>query len=217
MICPNCQNSTADDLKNCDQCGCLLSPNITAPPRDSHRQVKNFSVDCAEALTQASPGTPKFCRERNIPIRESLGVVKIHTAPEEDLTGIAPLSFEEPAAELHSQQNEVSNASHNDPGLDPIYGWLVVVNGDEQWRQFTIAAKEDPHVIGRAPDCQIRFCSSSVSERHASLRLKNVKLFITDLDSSTGTFVQDQEISRIALNDGDNIRVGDIIMKFRRF
>jgi pSer/pThr/pTyr-binding forkhead associated (FHA) protein len=52
--------------------------------------------------------------------------------------------------------------------------------------------------------------------RHISIRLKDGKLYLTDLDTSTGTLVNGKEITRVELQDGDEIKVGSTTLKFRK-
>jgi pSer/pThr/pTyr-binding forkhead associated (FHA) protein len=55
-----------------------------------------------------------------------------------------------------------------------------------------------------------------VSGQHASVRYEDGKFFLTDLDSSNGTYLNDRKIVREELKDNDVIRFGEIIVKFKR-
>ena len=57
----------------------------------------------------------------------------------------------------------------------------------------------------------------TVSQLHASINYKDGKFFLTDLDSTNGTFVNDgiEGISRVELHDNDTIRVGEATLKFK--
>ena len=64
-------------------------------------------------------------------------------------------------------------------------------------------------VIGRTSDCQLSLDDPLVSRRHAVLTVEIDGVFIEDLGSRNGVFVNSQRIERRArINDGDVIRIG---------
>jgi len=64
-------------------------------------------------------------------------------------------------------------------------------------------------VLGRAPNAEIRLVDDGVSRHHARLRLETDKLWLDDLESRNGTFVNGQKIDKpTALADGDKLQVG---------
>ena len=68
-------------------------------------------------------------------------------------------------------------------------------------------------MIGRHAECQIRPRSSSVSERHCLLHNTDKVLGIFDLNSQSGTFVNEHKLvpnTWLKLNDGDRIRLGKV-------
>lgn len=70
-------------------------------------------------------------------------------------------------------------------------------------------------VIGRSPNVQIVINEQSVSRNHAQCICNEGFVSITDLGSSNGTYVNDQKITEPqALNDGDIIRLGNIVFKY---
>ena len=56
-----------------------------------------------------------------------------------------------------------------------------------------------------------------VSGKHASLRYKDQKFFLTDLDSTNGTYLNDARdpIAREELKDNDVVRIGEVSLKFK--
>ena len=84
---------------------------------------------------------------------------------------------------------------------------LTVLTGTATGQTFKLPRGE--HGIGRAPDALIRLIDDGVSRQHARLRLETDQLWVEDLDSRNGTFVNGAKITaRTPLRDGDKIQVG---------
>src|SRR5580698_748099 len=83
----------------------------------------------------------------------------------------------------------------------PVVGWFVALTGEQKGEDFRI--HEGQNVIGSASDADIQLRDTAVSGKHASLRYKDQKFFLTDLDSSNGTFVNEgaTAIAREELKD----------------
>jgi diguanylate cyclase (GGDEF)-like protein len=63
--------------------------------------------------------------------------------------------------------------------------------------------------IGRAQDSLVRLVDDGVSRQHARLRLETDQLWVEDLGSRNGTFVNGAKITeKTPLRDGDKIQVG---------
>ena len=64
-------------------------------------------------------------------------------------------------------------------------------------------------VVGRAANAEIRIVDDGVSRHHARLRLETDQLWLDDLESRNGTFVNGIKIDKpTVLADGDKIQVG---------
>ena len=100
--------------------------------------------------------------------------------------------------------------------VKPVLGWLVIWEGKPQYHVFRM---KEQTLIGKSSECDLVFSDEYLSSEHASIRYRDNKFVITDLDSSNGTFVNDREhknpIDRVELSDGDEIIVGDTILKFK--
>ena len=98
----------------------------------------------------------------------------------------------------------------------PLMGWLVIMNGEKKWQDFRIDT--DRLIIGKGENCDIQITDDAVSTRHASLRRMPEGLILTDLDSTNGTFVNNDpdRISKVVMQDEDLIRIGATYLKFRR-
>ena len=96
-----------------------------------------------------------------------------------------------------------------------LVGWLVTYSQDELGVDYKLY--EGRNIIGRDIDCSITINDGRVSGKHAVLLFRANKYSITDSQSSHGTFVngEDIELDPRYLQDGDEIRVGSTILKFR--
>jgi DNA-binding winged helix-turn-helix (wHTH) protein len=72
------------------------------------------------------------------------------------------------------------------------------------------------NVLGREGDGDIKIESPTVSRRHARISISPTGALLEDLGSKNGTFLRGAPVSApAALSDGDEIRVGSIVMRFR--
>lgn len=96
-----------------------------------------------------------------------------------------------------------------------LVGWLVSYTLDDMGMDFKLY--EGRNIIGRNSDCQITIADKTVSGTHALILYRAGKYSISDQQSSQGTFVNDEDIELEAryLKDGDVIRIGQTILKFR--
>jgi hypothetical protein len=97
----------------------------------------------------------------------------------------------------------------------PVVGWFVALTGEQKGEDFRI--REGQNTVGSAPDADIVLRDTAISGKHASLRYKDQKFTITDLDSTNGTFLNDRTdpIAREELKDNDVIRLGEVALKFK--
>jgi two-component system cell cycle response regulator len=71
-----------------------------------------------------------------------------------------------------------------------------------------------PLFIGRGDECRLRLPEYSVSRCHARVQAEDDGYYVTDLESTNGTFVNDVPVSRSQLRDGDYLRVANCIFRF---
>jgi len=70
-------------------------------------------------------------------------------------------------------------------------------------------------VIGRGDQANLRLADVGISRRHARLDFDGSQVVLTDLGSTTGTMVNGQRISAVALNPGDMVQLGTTTLTFR--
>jgi diguanylate cyclase (GGDEF)-like protein len=76
---------------------------------------------------------------------------------------------------------------------------------------------DKPIIIGRGEDCDVRILDNSVSRRHARVQHMTEGFYVLDMQSTNGTFVNDQPANDgnpILLKDGDYLRVGNCIYRY---
>lgn len=83
--------------------------------------------------------------------------------------------------------------------------WLEVIHGDASGKMYGL---EGPLVIGRAPDCDVRLDTPDISRRHARVERRHGSIFVEDLRSRNGTYVNGQRVTLRRLRDGDKIQMG---------
>jgi diguanylate cyclase (GGDEF)-like protein len=70
-------------------------------------------------------------------------------------------------------------------------------------------------IIGRGDDCEIRLVDHSVSRRHALIEQSDDGYYVTDQNSTNGTFVNDKQLDDACLlRDGDYLRVGNCLYRY---
>lgn len=96
-----------------------------------------------------------------------------------------------------------------------LVGWLVSYTLDPLGVDFKLY--EGRNIIGRDIDCNITVNDNMVSSKHAVLLFRAGKYSITDSQSSHGTFVNDEDIELEPryIKDGDIIKIGQTVFKFR--
>src|SRR4051812_7799984 len=89
---------------------------------------------------------------------------------------------------------------------------LVVIAGAELGRTLDLANGDVD--IGRDEGVSLRIDSDAVSRRHASIHKVGFAYLLADLGSTNGTFVNDQRIKGHTLAEGDQIRIGKVVLKY---
>jgi pSer/pThr/pTyr-binding forkhead associated (FHA) protein len=89
------------------------------------------------------------------------------------------------------------------------------MDGDQKGEDFRI--REGQNSIGSAPESDVVIRDPAVSGKHAMLRCRDRKFLLTDLDSSNGTYLNQnpEPISMEELHDNDILRVGTTTLKVK--
>ena len=89
---------------------------------------------------------------------------------------------------------------------------LRFISGKYQGGEFPLRMHREI-IIGRSSDLDMVLVEDMVSRRHAKITTTDAEVFIQDLGSTNGTFVNGEKISRSRITEGDRILVGTSIIK----
>ena len=104
---------------------------------------------------------------------------------------------------------EIAGAAQDGPAAPPVKYWVVW-----EGRQIPLAA--GTNIIGRAPDASVWIEAPGVSRHHARIVVAGAEARLEDLGSKNGTYLRGEVVHAVtALADGDQIRVGSVLITFR--
>jgi DNA-binding winged helix-turn-helix (wHTH) protein len=87
--------------------------------------------------------------------------------------------------------------------------WLI-------WNARQVPLGQGENILGRAPDAHVWIDEAGVSRRHARIQIQGTDATVEDLGSKNGTYVQGARVtSAMPMADGDQIRLGSIVVTFR--
>ena len=89
---------------------------------------------------------------------------------------------------------------------------LRFISGKYQGGEFPLLPEKEIRV-GRSNDLEMVLTEDMVSRRHARIVFENGEIHIEDLNSTNGTFVNGERISRAIIREGDRVLIGTSILK----
>ena len=89
---------------------------------------------------------------------------------------------------------------------------LRFISGKYQGGEFPIAPDKQI-LIGRSSDLDMVLVEDMVSRKHARIAMQTDQIWIEDLGSTNGTFVNGEKIKRARLKEGDRVLIGTSILK----
>ncbi len=90
---------------------------------------------------------------------------------------------------------------------------LIVVNGPLAGARYPVLNSE--LLLGRAPNAHIVLSEPEIGWRHCQIQRRGDRFVMTDLRSSSGTYVNGMRSAERWLEDRDQIGVGKTILMFR--
>jgi pSer/pThr/pTyr-binding forkhead associated (FHA) protein len=110
---------------------------------------------------------------------------------------------------------------HVQKGKQPSLEWkesyhhrFQVLAGHRQGESFPLMEKSV--MIGRGAECEIDLRDPTISKEHAKIEYKEGDFFIKDQESKHGTFVNGAQITKQKLRSGDEIRIGESLLRFEK-
>lgn len=89
---------------------------------------------------------------------------------------------------------------------------IYVLSGPDLGRTFDVAAGA---TFGRTAECQVILRDASVSRAHARLETTESGWRVVDTGSRNGLFARDERVPSFDLDDGDEFRLGEVVLRFR--
>ena len=89
---------------------------------------------------------------------------------------------------------------------------LFVLAGPDLGRSFPLAERT---TLGRSDECGIVLRDRSISRKHAVLVLQEGRWFAEDLGSTNGISKDGKRTPRFELADGDEFKLGDLLLRLR--
>jgi len=87
---------------------------------------------------------------------------------------------------------------------------LIVDSGHRKGQAISLPRKSC--LIGRDSSCQLRPLAPSIDEKHCALTIRGARLFVADLHTHRGTFVNGHRLRREReLHPGDHLQIGPIV------
>lgn len=91
--------------------------------------------------------------------------------------------------------------SNNQPIIEQITTYILEINGLRK------ELENRTYVLGRGTDADIQINDPGISRKHLSIEI-NEKLRISDLQSTNGTFFQEERITNLEVEESAKLRIG---------
>lgn len=92
---------------------------------------------------------------------------------------------------------------------------LTYLDGPLEGQKIPIEPDHPELILGRSPGCQIVIDSKNISRKHCKLKQDIDGIWIEDLASKNGVFINGKQIiASTLLSDSDEIQIGDIRLRF---
>ncbi len=199
MLCPSCQKEIKNTAKFCKYCG---TPVIqAAAPIAPEPPPANVAFDQGPpAPAVNAPAGEKYCSRGH----------KMDPSWVE-----CPYCIPEAAGPVGTRIDRKEPSVSSTSNMQNAAALLVGVSGKFQGKNFPLCS--GANFIGSEPSCQVVLDDPYVSRKHASIRIENGKISITDLDSRNGTFVNNAPASQVELRDNDKIQISSgLVFRLRK-
>ena len=116
-------------------------------------------------------------------------------------------------AGLNMRRIKTMDRSGGDSRLVPR-AYLVMTSSPRTGWAYPITEKRS--VIGRDSNCQLPLVYPTVSRRHCEVWAEDDRVYVRDLSSANGTFVNGGRVRKQPLQPGDVLQIGPLILQVVR-
>jgi ribosomal protein S27E len=183
----------------CEACGAQMSYRVGSPAATA-RLVR-------EALTQSQPVEPAPASEEDPPPAsgEPSGLSTLFQPG-----ALAGAAEPEPAGE----GTQLLRGHPAPPRLQPGQGgFFLVLGAPPDAARITLRSART--VFGRAAQADVDLGDAAISARHFQVELAGTEVYIRDLQSRNGTFVNGRRIRYAELRPGDEVLAGATYLVYR--
>lgn len=174
-----------------------LAPSPVEPPAPSDAEVARL----AHAALERRPARPDAPLPPQEPTREPEG-----DEPETTRVPVVPPPEEEPEWMVRSAAN-IEPYEPTSPAGQALRVAVLLVNGLE------VRPDAERFVIGRDVSCHLTIDSARLSRQHAAFTVEGDVVRVEDLRSSNGTWVAGVRVERATLRHGDELYLGDTLVR----
>lgn len=91
---------------------------------------------------------------------------------------------------------------------------VVIYSSDPRHFGKRHILSDEPVLLGRGSENTIVLENDSVSRRHCRIERRGRVYYVMDLESTNGSYVNDDLVTEMQLRRGDQVKVGDTILKY---
>ena len=131
-----------------------------------------------------------------------------------------PLNDPTPAPNAKKEMSATVALNTTDSGINPVRGWLVVIEGDKKGLSFNVHSEKNIIGRGNACDVNLSFDSSASKDGDAILSFdaRNKKFFLSPASGKNNVYFNSSLLlTPVEVTDYDTIEVGSTKLVFRSF
>lgn len=118
------------------------------------------------------------------------------------------------AEEADAKTQAINLAEFNDTRFKPCVGWVVVMDGPQEGRDFRLVPGRNR--IGTDADMEVVLTDPYVSSHHANIVYTDDGTFqLSDAGSTNGTRLNGKKVMQAQLVDNDTLQMGHTTLRFK--
>jgi hypothetical protein len=172
-------------------------------------------------VVELGPSDAERLTEYDAALRRELAAMVDEHAREQGWSFVGPVTVRfETVEEIATGVFRVRSAVVADPGYAPsshaaarrLNRPQLVLSGPTE---KVVPLLQDVTVIGRGAEADLRLADTGISRAHAEIHLEGTAATLVDLQSTNGTTVNGQRVTRTTLSDGDRISLDTTTLTYR--